>query len=137
MDFWRMYPHSRCLNIAWTSRCTYSCWITNCSAIFNRCCLWPWISFSSCSLGKMGRHYQLVVGLYLSIFFVSKIPLAERSTIPSAAQTGVNIGTIFTTPLVGIMIEGDFLGGWPSAFYVFGENDSSLFPGILIFDQVL
>jgi hypothetical protein len=52
---------------------------------------------------------------------ILKVPPAERSTIPPAAQSGTNIGTIFTTPLVSIMIEGNFLGGWPSAFYVFGK----------------
>ncbi len=53
-----------------------------------------------------------------------KVPPSERSTIPPAAQSGTNIGTIFTTPLVSIMIEQNFLGGWPSAFYVFGKIES-------------
>jgi ACS family sodium-dependent inorganic phosphate cotransporter-like MFS transporter 5 len=51
-----------------------------------------------------------------------KIPPAERSTIPPASQTGTNIGIIFTTPLVSIMVEDGFMGGWPSAFYVFGKK---------------
>lgn len=51
---------------------------------------------------------------------MEKIPAAERSTIPPAAQAGATIGIIFTTPLVSIMVEDKFLGGWPSAFYVFG-----------------
>jgi ACS family sodium-dependent inorganic phosphate cotransporter-like MFS transporter 5 len=53
--------------------------------------------------------------------FSKKIPAAERSTIPPAAQTGTSIGIIFTTPLASIMIGEKFLGGWPSAFYVFGK----------------
>ncbi|CAF3872931.1 unnamed protein product [Rotaria sp. Silwood1] len=48
------------------------------------------------------------------------IPTFERSTVPPAAQTGASIGIIFTTPLVSIMTENGFIGGWPSAFYVFG-----------------
>jgi ACS family sodium-dependent inorganic phosphate cotransporter-like MFS transporter 5 len=50
-----------------------------------------------------------------------KIPPSERSTVPAISQTGANFGIIFTTPLVSVMIEQKFLGGWPSAFYVFGK----------------
>ncbi|CAF5117469.1 unnamed protein product, partial [Rotaria sp. Silwood1] len=46
------------------------------------------------------------------------VPSSERSTVPPAAQTGTSIGIIFTTPLVSIMTENGFIGGWPSAFYV-------------------
>ena len=53
--------------------------------------------------------------------FSLKIPASERSTIPSIAQTGTNFGIIITTPLVSLMAESKFLGGWPSAFYVFGR----------------
>lgn len=63
---------------------------------------------------------------------VLKIPSAERSTIPPASQSGTNIGTIFTTPLAGVMIAGNFLGGWPSAFYVFGKKNSFLQPIIAL-----
>ncbi len=56
-----------------------------------------------------------------SLLFSEKIPASERSTIPPAAQTGTSIGIIFTTPLASIMIGDGFLGGWPSAFYVFGK----------------
>ncbi|CAF4821591.1 unnamed protein product, partial [Rotaria sp. Silwood2] len=49
-----------------------------------------------------------------------KIPASERSTVPSAAHTGVSMSVTFTTPLVSIMAENEFIGGWPSAFYVFG-----------------
>ncbi|CAF4401136.1 unnamed protein product, partial [Adineta steineri] len=47
------------------------------------------------------------------------IPASERSTIPPASQTGANFGIILSTPLISYMIEDNFLGGWPSAFYVF------------------
>jgi ACS family sodium-dependent inorganic phosphate cotransporter-like MFS transporter 5 len=53
--------------------------------------------------------------------FSLKIPPSERSTVPAISQTGANFGIIFTTPLVSVMIEQKFLGGWPSAFYVFGK----------------
>lgn len=54
-------------------------------------------------------------------FFNFEIPPLERSTIPPAAQTGTNVGIILTTPLVSLMSDSSFLGGWPSAFYVFGK----------------
>ncbi|UJR21148.1 hypothetical protein I4U23_024247 [Adineta vaga] len=61
------------------------------------------------------------------------IPAAERSTVPPAAQTGTSIGIIFTTPLVSIMVEDGFLGGWPSAFYVFGAISCIWFIGWCFF----
>jgi hypothetical protein len=54
--------------------------------------------------------------------FIFEIPPSERSTIPPAAQAGSNIGIVVTTPIVSIMIAQNFLGGWPSAFYVFGKS---------------
>ncbi|CAF1348080.1 unnamed protein product [Adineta ricciae] len=61
------------------------------------------------------------------------IPASERSTIPPAAQTGTNIGIICTTPLVSVMVEDGFLGGWPSAFYVFGAFSVLWFIGWCFF----
>ncbi|CAF1210203.1 unnamed protein product [Rotaria sp. Silwood1] len=57
------------------------------------------------------------------------IPPAERSTVPAAAQSGTNLGVIFATPLVSIMSDSTFLGGWPSAFYVFGAISCLWFVG--------
>ncbi|CAF1524391.1 unnamed protein product [Rotaria magnacalcarata] len=61
------------------------------------------------------------------------IPTAERSRIPPAAQSGTSIGIIFTTPLVSIMSENGFIGGWPSAFYVFGIASCIWFIGWCFF----
>ncbi|CAF1352641.1 unnamed protein product [Adineta ricciae] len=61
------------------------------------------------------------------------IPASERSTVPPAAQTGTNIGIICTTPLVSVMVDGGFLGGWPSAFYVFGALSVLWFIGWCFF----
>jgi ACS family sodium-dependent inorganic phosphate cotransporter-like MFS transporter 5 len=36
---------------------------------------------------------------------------------------GKEIGVVVSTPLAGILCASNFLGGWPSAFYVFGKND--------------
>jgi hypothetical protein len=45
------------------------------------------------------------------------------------------MGIIFTTPLASIMIGAGFLGGWPSAFYVFGKmlNDTKKKNSSLVF----
>ncbi|CAF1238810.1 unnamed protein product [Adineta ricciae] len=48
------------------------------------------------------------------------IPPLERSIIPPIASTGKEIGIIVTTPLVSLLCESTFFGGWPSAFYIFG-----------------
>jgi hypothetical protein len=45
---------------------------------------------------------------------------------------GKEVGVIVTTPLAGLLCASTFLGGWPSAFYVFGMNNND----ILIFHQV-
>ncbi|CAF3044070.1 unnamed protein product [Rotaria sp. Silwood2] len=78
-------------------------------------------------------HYKLLIAIRVIIGMASGpafpsaaalwgkwVPTSERSTVPPAAQTGTSIGIIFTTPLVSIMTENGFIGGWPSAFYVFG-----------------
>ncbi|CAF0904028.1 unnamed protein product [Rotaria sordida] len=48
------------------------------------------------------------------------IPPLERSIVPPIASTGKEIGIVVTTPLVSLLCASTFLGGWPSAFYVFG-----------------
>ena len=35
---------------------------------------------------------------------------------------GKEVGVIVTTSLAGVLCASNFLGGWPSAFYVFGKN---------------
>ncbi|XP_064087588.1 putative inorganic phosphate cotransporter isoform X1 [Macrobrachium nipponense] len=47
-------------------------------------------------------------------------PPQDRARFGSVLFPGVNIGTILTLSLGGLMNESDFLGGWPSIFYVFG-----------------
>ncbi|UJR28338.1 hypothetical protein I4U23_009580 [Adineta vaga] len=61
------------------------------------------------------------------------IPPSERSTIPPISQSGANFGIIISTPLISIMIERNFLGGWPSAFYVFGTLSCIWFIGWYFF----
>ncbi|CAF3389237.1 unnamed protein product [Rotaria sp. Silwood1] len=48
------------------------------------------------------------------------VPPLERSIIPPIAHAGKEVGVIITTPLAGLLCASNFLGGWPSAFYLFG-----------------
>lgn len=47
-------------------------------------------------------------------------PPQDRARFASVLFPGVSIGTILALSLGGLMNESDFLGGWPSIFYVFG-----------------
>jgi len=48
-------------------------------------------------------------------------PVWERSKLASFTYAGAQLGTVFSMPISGILCESDFLGGWPSVFYVFGS----------------
>lgn len=47
-------------------------------------------------------------------------PLWERSKLLSFTYAGAQLGTVFSMPISGILCKSDFLGGWPSVFYLFG-----------------
>ncbi|XP_066938043.1 putative inorganic phosphate cotransporter isoform X1 [Macrobrachium rosenbergii] len=48
------------------------------------------------------------------------IPPLERPRYSSLVFAGAQFGTIITMPVSGWLCDTDFLGGWPSVFYVFG-----------------
>ncbi|KAK7082383.1 hypothetical protein SK128_002997 [Halocaridina rubra] len=48
------------------------------------------------------------------------IPPLERSRMSAFVYAGAQFGTVVSLPLSGILCQSDFLGGWPSVFYVFG-----------------
>ncbi|XP_068220661.1 putative inorganic phosphate cotransporter isoform X2 [Palaemon carinicauda] len=48
------------------------------------------------------------------------IPPLERPRFSSLVFAGAQFGTVITMPLSGWLCDTDFLGGWPSVFYVFG-----------------
>ncbi|XP_076368090.1 putative inorganic phosphate cotransporter isoform X2 [Tachypleus tridentatus] len=48
------------------------------------------------------------------------IPKSEMGLTCTIVYNGAQIGTLVTMPLTGVLSNSDFLGGWPSAFYVFG-----------------
>ncbi|XP_002166641.3 sialin [Hydra vulgaris] len=47
-------------------------------------------------------------------------PLQERSTLVTIAVAGMNVGTVVTMPLTGLLTKYGFDGGWASVFYCFG-----------------
>ncbi|XP_060664276.1 sialin [Drosophila nasuta] len=48
------------------------------------------------------------------------IPPLERNKFAAIVYAGSNIGTVISMPLTGWLCSQEFLGGWPSAFYIFG-----------------
>ncbi|XP_033646519.1 sialin-like [Asterias rubens] len=47
-------------------------------------------------------------------------PPLERSKLVTISYSGMHIGTVISLPVSGLLSDSDFLGGWPSVFYVFG-----------------
>jgi hypothetical protein len=50
----------------------------------------------------------------------SRLNIKKSLIIDIVRNLGKEIGIIITTPLVSLLCGSTFLGGWPSAFYVFG-----------------
>ncbi|KAF8787065.1 sialin-like [Argiope bruennichi] len=50
----------------------------------------------------------------------SWLPKYERSMLSTIIYSGAQIGTVISLPISGLLCFSDFLGGWPSVFYVFG-----------------
>lgn len=48
------------------------------------------------------------------------IPPLERSKMSAYVYAGAQFGTVVSLPICGLLCQSDFLGGWPSVFYVFG-----------------
>ncbi|KAJ8322204.1 hypothetical protein KUTeg_000675, partial [Tegillarca granosa] len=94
---------------------------------------------------KFGAKILLGLGVLVTSVFTLLTPLAARLsvfafivvrvlegigegvTFPAMhamlgkwAPTSSNLGTVVSTPISGILCGSDFLGGWPSVFYVFG-----------------
>lgn len=47
-------------------------------------------------------------------------PVFERSKLVVFAYAGSDVGTVISLPISGLLCDSDFLGGWPSVFYIFG-----------------
>uniref|UniRef100_A0A061QFW8 Sialin n=1 Tax=Cupiennius salei TaxID=6928 RepID=A0A061QFW8_CUPSA len=48
------------------------------------------------------------------------LPDCEKGLLSAIIYCGINMGTVVTMPLAGLLCRSDFMGGWPSAFYVVG-----------------
>ncbi|XP_066974703.1 putative inorganic phosphate cotransporter [Macrobrachium rosenbergii] len=60
--------------------------------------------------------------LYPSMFtlMAAWIPPKDKASFSSIVFVGNHMGTVISMGLGGVMSGSDFLGGWPSVFYVFG-----------------
>nr|XP_054756776.1 sialin-like [Lytechinus pictus] len=47
-------------------------------------------------------------------------PPVERSRLLTFTYAGAHFGTVLALPISGVLCNSEFLGGWPSVFYVFG-----------------
>jgi len=47
-------------------------------------------------------------------------PPVERSFLISLTYAGSQFGTVISQPISGVLCSSNFLGGWPSVFYLFG-----------------
>ncbi|CAK8673452.1 unnamed protein product [Clavelina lepadiformis] len=47
-------------------------------------------------------------------------PTMERSRLTAFTYAGVHLGTVIAQPISGILCASNVMGGWPSAFYIFG-----------------
>lgn len=65
----------------------------------------------------------IVLGVMLPCnhqIWASWAPLPERTTLVTIAIAGMNVGTVVTMPLTGLLTKYGFDGGWASVFYCFG-----------------
>lgn len=95
---------------------------------------------SRSSLG-MAMFIRLLIGLFEAAcfpsvfhFFPIWVPLAEKTFMIPFIVSGMYIGTTIGFSLSGALagsvfyINGEFYGGWPSCFYVFGLAGILWFP---------
>ncbi|XP_066974257.1 putative inorganic phosphate cotransporter [Macrobrachium rosenbergii] len=54
------------------------------------------------------------------ILMAAWIPPKDKVSFGSIIFVGEHLGTVISMGLGGVMSGSDFLGGWPSVFYVFG-----------------
>lgn len=70
---------------------------------------------------------RIVAGLFQGLAYPTMhamialwLPVTERGSLSTLIYTGSQVGTVLTLPLAGFLCSSDFLGGWPSVFYVIG-----------------
>ncbi|XP_076823696.1 sialin-like [Clavelina lepadiformis] len=47
-------------------------------------------------------------------------PAMERTRLTALTYAGLHLGTVIAQPISGILCASNVMGGWPSAFYIFG-----------------
>ncbi|RWS14453.1 putative inorganic phosphate cotransporter-like protein, partial [Dinothrombium tinctorium] len=70
---------------------------------------------------------RAVVGVFHGLVFSSLfrllslwLPANERGSVVAFVFAAGQFAGVYTLPLVSFLCESNFLGGWPSAFYIFG-----------------
>nr|XP_053635790.1 sialin-like [Cherax quadricarinatus] len=56
----------------------------------------------------------------MNFMLASWVPQAERPKFSTLVYTGVEFGTVATMAATGWLCDSDFMGGWPSVFYIIG-----------------
>lgn len=69
----------------------------------------------SVGIFKIYSNVPFLHSLFLSLSLLFSF-FSSQSRLP-----GTSFGQIIAQPISGILSESDFLGGWPSTFYLFGE----------------
>ncbi|XP_050734540.1 sialin-like [Eriocheir sinensis] len=64
---------------------------------------------------------QGIVFPAINSMIASWVPPLERSRYNTIIYSGFPLGTVLSLPIGGWLCSSDFLGGWPSAFYLFGS----------------
>ncbi|KAK3885569.1 hypothetical protein Pcinc_010235 [Petrolisthes cinctipes] len=68
----------------------------------------------------LGGGFEGVTFPAMNFMLANWIPLLERSKFSSLVYAGAQFGTVISMMVSGWLCESEFLGGWPSVFYVFG-----------------
>nr|XP_053635789.1 sialin-like [Cherax quadricarinatus] len=56
----------------------------------------------------------------MNFMLASWVPQNERPKFSTLVYAGVQFGTVVTMAATGWLCDSDFMGGWPSVFYIFG-----------------
>ena len=92
----------------------------------------------------LGLFVRALIGLAASAafpscyyFYKSWIPKSEKTAMISTIMAGLYFGEIVCFSVSGIIVSSPAMGGWPSAFWVFGLVGIAWFPiwGLLSYEK--
>lgn len=86
----------------------------------------PWIARRSYWYSYLVRLAQGICSAIAvptsQVILTRWIPQQEKTIASSIITSGALFSGALTPPIVGLMVSGDFLGGWPLVFYSFGAT---------------